>query len=219
MKRAAPTRAVVFDFDGTLIDSLSFVLQALGHAIGPYGTPPTMEIFPQLGGPPESFIPKLLNDPRHVPAVVDRMAEFHRTNGHLLQPFPGAVPMLRRLQARGIRLGLWTGRDRTSTDFLLGHHGLGEFFGATVCGDDLPSHKPEPAGLKRILTALGVRPAEALLVGDSDVDVAGGVAGGVDTLLIGHGREVEAGIRAQCLQVMPSPEEAYAEILSLVETA
>lgn len=216
MQRTSPRQAVVFDLDGTLLDSLSLVLQALGHALAPYGPAPTMQIFPRLGGPPERFIRELVADPRHVPVVVERMAEFHRTHGHRLKPFPGVRPMLERLRARGVPLGLWTGRDRHSADWLLGQHGLAGFFGAIVCGDDLPTHKPDPEGLRRILDRLGTTPGEALLVGDSDVDVLGGTACGVATLLIAA-REVDAAVRTHCWQVAASPEEAYTAVLARVE--
>ena len=73
MSRTAPTEAVVFDLDGTLVDSLPLVLQAISYAIEPFGPlRPTMEIFARLGGPPERFMPGLLNDPRDTPAALAR---------------------------------------------------------------------------------------------------------------------------------------------------
>ena len=78
MSRTSPTDAVVFDLDGTLVDSLPLVLQAITHAIAPFGPlRPTMEIFARLGGPPERFMPGLLNDPRDTPAALARMEKFH----------------------------------------------------------------------------------------------------------------------------------------------
>lgn len=217
MSRTAPTTAVVFDLDGTLVDSLPLVLQAITHAIEPFGpVRPTMEIFARLGGPPERFMPGLLNDPRDTPAALARMERFHRENHQMIRPFGGVGVVLEKLRTRGIALGIWTGRDRETTDWLLHHHGLTPYFSTVVCGDDLPSHKPDPAGLSEILVRLGVSPGETLYVGDADVDVLGGVACQVDTVLIRHSREVDADIRAKSWRTVDSPVEAYEVVLACV---
>jgi HAD superfamily hydrolase (TIGR01509 family) len=216
-RRRAPPRAVVFDFDGTLIDSLPLVLAAITHAVEGHGPRPTMEIFAGLGGPPERFLGPLLHDGRHLPMALERLAAFHRENSHLMQPFAGAGAALDALRAAGVRVAVWTGRDRTSAQRLLAQHGWQGRFAAFVCGDDLDTHKPDPAGLRAILRALDVAPAEALLVGDADVDVLGGAAAGVATLMIHHGRAVAAEVAARAWRLAASPAEAYAVVLGLLE--
>lgn len=217
MSRTAPTAAVVFDLDGTLVDSLPLVLQAITHAIEPFGpSRPTMEIFARLGGPPERFMPGLLDDPRNTPAALVRMEAYHRENHHLIRPFDGAGAVLEKLRAKDVALAIWTGRDRETTDWLLQHHGLTPYFDAVVCGDDLPSHKPDPAGLREILLRLEVPARETIFVGDADVDVLGGAACNVDTLLIRHAREIEHEIRAKSWRTVTSPVEAYELVLACV---
>ena len=209
-------KAVVFDLDGTLVDSLPLVLRAIGHALEPFGPRPTKEIFARLGGPPARFLATLLDDVRNVPTALRRMDEYHRENAHLIRPFAGVDRLLGRLQSNNVHLGLWTGRDRESTDELLRTHQLERFFDAVMCGDDLPSHKPDPAGLREIIRRLDVRPDETLFVGDADVDVLGGVAAGVGTVLIEHDRVVDPEIRAQSWQTVDSPEAAFAMLLQWV---
>ncbi len=216
MKRRPPPRAVIFDFDGTLIDSLPLVLAAITHAVEGHGPKPTMEIFAGLGGPPERFLGPLLHDERHLPVALGRLAAFHRENSHLLRPFAGADGALAALRSAGVRTAVWTGRDRQSAERLLALRGWAGQFGACVCGDDLPSHKPDPAGLRAILRALAVAPEEALFVGDADVDVLGGAAAGVDTLMIHHGRTVPPEVAARAWRLAASPPEAYATVLGLV---
>jgi beta-phosphoglucomutase-like phosphatase (HAD superfamily) len=80
-------RAVVFDLDGTLMDSLTLVLAAITHAIEPFGGRPTMDIFARLGGPPERFMGALVKQPEDVPTAVARMEDYHRANGHLIRPY------------------------------------------------------------------------------------------------------------------------------------
>lgn len=215
MSTAVPPRLVVFDLDGTLIDSLSLVLEAIAHALEPFAPQrPTREIFAHLGGPPEKFLPAFLNDLRHLPEAMARMDAFHRENTHLIRPFEGVAALLDQLRARGVQTAIWTGRDRVSCEWLLREHGLTKRFATVVCGDDLPTHKPAPEGLREILRRLGVKPEEALFVGDADVDVLGGTACGVDTILIRHDRQVEAHIVSRSWQTAATPAEAFRLVLT-----
>ena len=92
--RPTPLRAVVFDLDGTLVNSLPLVLASIAHALEPFGGKPTMDIFAKLGGPPERFLPLLLSDPKHAPEALARMDAYHHANNHLVQVFEGAAAML-----------------------------------------------------------------------------------------------------------------------------
>lgn len=213
MTRPLPVKAVVFDLDGTLVDSLPLVLAAIAHAIEPHGVPPTMDIFATLGGPPERFLGELLGDAKHVPVAMARLQSYHHENSHLIQPYSGAIEVLQRLRAGGTQLAIWTGRDRTSAEGLLRQHQMEHLFAAVVCGDDLTSHKPDAAGLVEIMRRLGVSAGETLFVGDADVDVLGGAACGVDTVLIRHGRTVEKAIIALAWRIVASPAGAF-EVVS-----
>lgn len=209
MKRSTPLRAVLFDFDGTLINSLPLVLASIGHALEPFGGSATMDVFAKLGGPPERFLPLLLSDPKHAPEALARMDAYHRANNHLVEIFEGAAAMLEALRGAGVRTGIWTGRDRASTRELLESLRLAGHFSAVVCGDDLPTHKPDPDGLRELLRRLDVRPEQAVYVGDADVDVLGGRACGVDTILIRHAREIADDILTQSWHHVTTPAEAF----------
>lgn len=219
MTRRTRVRAVVFDFDGTLVNSLPLVLKSIAHALEPFGGRPTMDIFARLGGPPEKFLPLLLDRPDHVPEALARMDAFERSNSHLVEVFAGAPAMLDALRGAGVRTAIWTGRDRASTERFLGRLGLQGHFATVVCGDDLPTHKPDPAGLTEIIRRLDVSPAEALFVGDADVDVLGGRASGVDTVLIRHAREIAAEIAAQSWRTVDTPAEAFSLVVRCVAPA
>ena len=218
MSGTTAPRAVVFDFDGTIIDSLPLVLAAITHAIEPFGARPTMDIFARLGGPPARFMTNLVADLQNVPAALERMERYHRENVHLVRPYSGVHEHLDRLTRVGLKLALWTGRDRASCEWLLEEHRLRSYFSTVVCGDDLSTHKPEPEGLREILRRLEVRAEETLLVGDADVDVLGGVACGVDTVLIRHEREIGRGVAEQSWRTVASPAEAFEVVLARVTT-
>ena len=126
--------------------------------------------------------------------------------------FAGARELLAELQARGVKLGVWTGRDRLSTERIIAAHGFGGFFSAIVCGDDLATHKPDPAGLLHAVKLLGVAPEEAIFLGDADGDVLGGHAAGVHTIFIHHGRTAPAHIHSRAAEVVARPSEVYAAV-------
>ncbi len=209
MSPADAPRAVVFDLDGTLVDSLPLVLAAITHALEPCGARPTMEIFAKLGGPPERFIPELVPDPAQVPEVLGRLTRFFIENEHLIVPFAGARELLGELAAAGIACAVWTGRDRFSTERLMARHALGALLPHVVCGDDLPSHKPDPEGLRALLERVGAPAEAALMVGDADVDILGGAECGTETCLIRHARVVESRVLARARHVVETPADAY----------
>jgi phosphoglycolate phosphatase-like HAD superfamily hydrolase len=218
MSRDHPTQAVVFDLDGTLLDSLPLVLRAFSHALSPFGGQPTMDMFATLGGPPEKVFPSLIADASHVPAAMRRLHEFNRENHHLIVPFTGATALLGELRARGVATAIWTGRDRFSTEHLLELHGLHDLVATVVCGDDLPTHKPDSAGMTEILRRLQRQPHEVLYVGDADVDVLGGTGAGVDTILIGRARILSEEVSQRAWRTVESPFEAYEWILRCTAT-
>lgn len=154
----------------------------------------------------------LVSDPAQVPEALRRMYSFHHDNFHLIRPYDGAAGLLEELGGRGVRVGIWTGRDRASTDVLMRRHGLAGQLSAVVCGDDLPTHKPDPAGLQEVLRQLEAEEGESLLVGDADVDVLGGHACGVDTMLIRHDRQISPAILAKSWRVVAAPADAYREV-------
>ena len=208
---AARIRAVIFDLDGTLVDSMPLVLEAFAYALAPYRPDlDTDGIFHRLGGPPERTLRELIGNEDDAAEAMRRLATFGFDDGAKVRPFPGMHAMLAGLYARGFQLAIWTGRDRRTTEAILNAHALNGLFSVSVCGDDLPTHKPNPAGLREILARLDVRPGEALYAGDADADVLGGAEAGVRTVLITHGRKVDPEVTAKAWGQVDTPAEAYA---------
>ena len=135
---------------------------------------------------------------------------------HLLELFEGVGTMLDSLSQRGVKIAVWTGRDRQTTEELVRLLRLENRFATLLCGDDLPTHKPDPAGLREIMRRLGVTPSETLFVGDADVDVLGGHACGVDTILIRHAREIAEEVIAKSWHAVLTPAEAFAVVVRCV---
>jgi HAD superfamily hydrolase (TIGR01549 family) len=207
---SVPIRAVVFDLDGTLLDSMPLVLRAYAHALEPFHPPLTEgALRARLGGPPERIFERLLNDSGHVTGALRRLEGFGAENWPLIEPFAGMNDLLRDTAAAGVRLAVWTGRERESTTWLLRKHGIAEYLATFLCGDDLPTHKPEPAGLIAVLDRLGVAREEAVFVGDAEVDLMAGAGVGVRTMLITHDLEVNPALKGQAWRIARNPAEAY----------
>ena len=185
------------------------------HAVAPY-LPPMSEadMMARFGGPPAKTFATLLGDPGRAAEAVRRFEDYHAAHADEVRLFVGARALLDALRRRGHALALWTGRDRASTEQLLATHGLAGLVDTMVCGDDLPTHKPDSAGMREILQRLGRTADETLYVGDAEADVQAGVAAGVRTLFIRHGREVVADLLAQAWCVTETPEAAYAAVVA-----
>ena len=208
--RLSPPRAVVFDLDGTLVNSMPMVMRAFAHALQPFRPDMTeQELFGRLGGPPLRMFQDTLGDEAKAEQAMQRMVQYGRANWHEIQPFADAHMMLNDLQRANQSLALWTGRDRSSTQMILSEQNL-PGLREVVCGDDLQTHKPHPEGLQTLLRRLAVESSETIYVGDADVDVLAGAELGVPVILIRHHREIEATVAAKAWHVVETPAEAYA---------
>jgi HAD superfamily hydrolase (TIGR01509 family) len=200
---------VVFDLDGTLLDSMPLVFEGLAAAVEPFRPrPDRVEIMGVLGGPSKDCVRRLLGGREHLAAALAAYLEFLRQHEDLVRPFRGVRTLLRDLRAAAVRLGIWTGRERESTMTRLRALSLDRQFDALVCGDDLASHKPDPAGLLQIIRRWRLAPQEVLFVGDSDQDLAGAAAAGVPMLAIHHHRRIAPVLLRHPLAVVATPAEA-----------
>ena len=184
--------AVLFDWDGTLIDSGDILLQCW-HAVTTrvLGAPfPVTEEdrrkFLSMRGA-DSF-PLLSDDPAVVEALDSGFTDAYLELAPLhVRPQAGSHELLRALRSQGVALGVVTSKTRLRFDRDLEICGMTGVFDVVVTGDDVATAKPDPEGVAAALAALGV-PAEASwMVGDGPVDVRAGRAGGVRTVGISHG--------------------------------
>lgn len=209
-------RGIVFDLDGTLVDTMPLVVRAVAYALEPFmAPPPPEEIYRRVAGPVDRCLAALLGGESHVPEAARRLrayAEGHRSDVDL---FPGAVTVLDELRARGFLLALWTGRDERSATAILQRHDLRRRFTDCIFGDTLETHKPDPAGLHRLAEVLGVPAGDLLMVGDAEVDVLGANGAAAQALLIHDGRKVSPEILAMQPELAASPTVAYRRLREL----
>jgi HAD superfamily hydrolase (TIGR01549 family) len=205
-----PVRGVIFDLDGTLLNSMPLVFQAYAHAVSPFVEALSDDEWRvHMGGPPERILERVLGQPSQVGEALIRLNDYGSVHWRRIQAFEGMKALLDDCSLAGVPVGVWTGRERESTEVLLDEHGIRERLTACICGDDFASHKPDPAGLSAALRALEIEPAAALFIGDADVDVLAGAALGVRTVLITHGLRLDSEVQSRAWRVVDRPMEAY----------
>ena len=218
MRRPAPQyRGVVFDLDGTLLDTMPGVLEGLARAVTPYRPrPDRREVLASLGGPSDVCLFRLLGGRRQVAAALAAYQHFLEEHEERARLFPGARRLVGDLDRAGIPLGLWTGRERRLTLARLRGAGLDRHFDVLVCGDDLASHKPDPAGIRRIVRRWKLKPSQVLFVGDTQQDLDGGRAAGVAVVAIHPDPSLAPPLRGRPEMTTASPAEAYAWVRAAV---
>lgn len=170
-------RLVVFDVDGTLVDSQHHIHAAMGHAFTDSGLPaPSLEQVHTIVGlslplAVGRLAPDLARD--RLEAVVEAYKNVW-TSQRLREDaplFPGAADCLARLRARGdILLGVATGKGRRGLDVMVQNHALHDAFVTLQCADGHPS-KPHPSMLRAAMAEAGVGPADTMMIGDTSFDI------------------------------------------------
>ena len=186
--------SLIFDLDGTLIDSAADIAAAANAVLQEAGAPPLPagRVLNMVGG----GAPKLLerafgaaNVPIEDPeALLDRfLVHYHTGRVNRTLPYPGVTGLLRRLRRAGHPMAVCTNKPRRATDAILNRLGWSNLFNVVVAGDDLPVKKPHPAPVHAILQLLQARADRTLFVGDSGVDVKAARAAGVSVAVLAHG--------------------------------
>ncbi len=185
---------LVFDLDGTLVDSAGDIAAAVNLALAEQGRRPISEAEARLiiGDGAAVLMSRALSltaeDPGdHPRALKTFLAHYLSAVDERTQVYPGVHETLARLGARGHRMGVCTNKPIGPTLRLLDALGLEEHFQAVVGGDTLPVRKPDPAPALETLARLGARPEQATFIGDSAVDVETAAAAGLAMVLVSWG--------------------------------
>lgn len=176
---------IVFDLDGTLIDSAQDIAGAANATLAEVGARPLSvdEARGFVGSGAVVFVERMalardLPDPG---PLVPRFVHHYERAVHDTVIYPGVEDALATLKAQGHGLGLCTNKPDRPTRAVLAHLGWESLFGTVFTGDSLPQRKPDPAPLLAALRVLGEGPA--IYVGDSEVDAETGARAGVPFLL------------------------------------
>jgi pyrophosphatase PpaX len=189
MMQDVPTRdpmAILFDLDGTLVDTVPFILAAVRHAFDGYGRCPTdAEWIAGIGTPLRSQLAGFARRPEDVEPLFARYrAYWLAQHDAMTRCFPGVVEVVSTLAARGHPLGVVTAKIEDGAHRTLRHTGLDRHLRAVVGADSCARAKPDPEPVLLALSRLGARAEHALLVGDSPHDLVAGRRAGVRTAAV-----------------------------------
>lgn len=181
---------IVFDWDGTLLDSAGAIVQAIQAACRDLELPVPDDARARhviglgLIDAMRHAVPNLA--PERYPIIADRYRFHYLAGDHQLTLFAGVREMLTRLQAAGHILTVATGKSRHGLDRALDHSGLRPFFQATRCADECHS-KPHPQMLEELMAEFGVAAMSTVMIGDTSHDLLMARNAGVDSLGVTYG--------------------------------
>lgn len=180
---------IVFDLDGTLIDSAADIAAAANATLAEVGAPPLSveEARGFVGAGAVIFVERMARA-RQIADAASLVPSFvHHYARAVAQTeiYPGVEATLAQLKARGHRLALCTNKPQQPTQAVLAHLGWEAMFDAVFTGDSLPVRKPDPAPLLAALEALG--DGLAIYVGDGEVDAQTAQSAGVPFLIFTQG--------------------------------
>jgi phosphoglycolate phosphatase len=189
-------RLLVFDWDGTIIDSASTIAECIRSAAADLGLPVPSEerakhvIGLGLHDALRGTVPDLR--PERMPEFVERYRAHFRAGEEKMGLFAGMRELIEQLSARHT-LGIATGKSRRGLDRALEATGLRPYFRASRCADETQP-KPDPAMLLELMAELDVAADNALMIGDTTHDLEMARAAGVDALAVTYGAHGAAGL-------------------------
>ena len=189
-------RLVVFDLDGTLVDSSHDLTTGVNRMLASAGAPPLehAQVRSFVGEGARRLIEKAKNA-RGLAQDVDALlpvflAAYREVLLERTRLYPGIADLLARLAPR--RLAVLTNKPGDMSRAILSGLGVAHFFDWIWGAGDFPSRKPDPTGLQRLLAAAAVTPAEAAFIGDSAIDVRTARAAGVPAIGVTYGFHPES---------------------------
>ena len=194
-------RAVLFDVDGTLIDSNDAHARAWEDVFREEGYAARFaDVRPLIGMGGDKLLPKVIGvdaESERGKALGERRKQIFKERylPHL-EPFPGARQLLEKLRARGLTLVVATSAQEDELGGLLDQAGVADMFAETTSSSDASNSKPDPDIIQAALArAGGTAPADALMVGDTPYDVEAAARAGVGTVAVRSGGWDAAALR------------------------
>lgn len=188
-------RGIIFDLDGTLLDTAGEIVSAMNRTLEEMGLAPlkASRIQALIGRGVRSLVERALAEAHggaliQVDRAVERFeAHYAQTVGTDARLFPGAMPGLKRFALAGIPMGVVTNKPRFFTEMLLERAEVKPLFKVLVAGDDGIARKPQGDMLEAACREMGTRPADTLMLGDSDNDVLAARAAGCPVWCVPYG--------------------------------
>lgn len=197
MKFPIEIKAIAFDLDGTLVETLPDLHESAVRMLAQLGRPPVPESMVRacVGDGVDRLVKRLLTgEPDGEPdaALLEMAAENFRSHYAAVltrasHPFDGVISALENLRRRGFKLACVTNKPARFTEPLLEGLGLSEYLDLVLSGDSLPRKKPDALPLLHTARAFLIEPAQLLMIGDSPVDTGAARAAGCPVFCVPYG--------------------------------
>lgn len=177
-------KAIIFDFDGTLANTLPICFEAFRHVFKAFDHKNLTdnEIKAMFGPSETGIIRNNLLHPQKEDAIACYYEKYSELHKNLVTSNDEILALLTFLKESAIKLGIFTGKAKRSLDISLQALKMDGLFDVIITGDDVRKPKPDPEGLLKALSFLGVDHDEAIYVGDSDADIVAGLQANVYTI-------------------------------------
>jgi pyrophosphatase PpaX len=183
----AAIRTVLFDLDGTLIDSVRLILDSYHHTLAAHGLPPRSdeEWLAGVGTPLTAQFAAWRDDPGTLEMLIATYREYNlKHHDRMVTVYPGVVEVVRTLKDRGLATGLVTSKNRSGALRGLTLAQLEALMDVLVCADEVENPKPHPEPVEKAVKLLAADPRTTVYVGDSVHDMRSGRAAGVRTAAV-----------------------------------
>lgn len=202
----AAIRGVVFDLDGTLVDSYEAIAASLNHARARFALPalPVAQVRRTVGRGLERLVADLLGADRVVEGVRLFREHYADTFRGMTRALPGSLETLRELHGRGYRMAVASNKPARFGEPILADAGMLPFLVSVQGPDRSGTTKPEPTMVRNCLRAMGLRAEEGLYVGDMVLDVETAARAGLPVALVGGGSSPLEALKNTGQRVLPS---------------
>jgi HAD superfamily hydrolase (TIGR01509 family) len=178
-------RTIVFDFDGTIANTLPLIYRTFNAVLEPRigRNLPDAEIRSHFGPPDQVILGRYVGAVEQAAAFAEYIERYRRDHQEHVYVYDGIHDLLEAAKADSIRVGVMTGKSRVTAKISFHALGIDNLIDVLVAGDDVTNPKPHPEGVLRALAELGHNPEEpGAMVGDSAADVYAGRGAGLTTI-------------------------------------
>lgn len=194
----AKIRGLLFDLDGTLVDSYAAITASVNYVRRLYGKGPLSleEVKEKVGWGLENLLAKVVPGAPKEEAARAFKAHHAKVMYAKTKLMPGVAETIPVLFRAGLKLGVVSNKPEEFVRALLSHFGLASFFAVMLGPESAPQPKPHPAPLLKALEKMGLSPAEALYVGDMTVDIEAARRAGMRVWVVATGSHTRAALAA-----------------------
>ncbi len=209
---------IIFDLDGTLIDSSKDIAWAANKTLDlfGYGVRDIEEIKENIGWGVKSLLEKLMPGlkPERIMEARDKFLDFY--GSHLLVRtclYPGVKDMLAHFQEKGKKMAVVTNKPAGFAEKILKELEMSAYFITIVGGDSFLNRKPHPEPVEKVLDLSGVKPEKAVIVGDSPLDCEAGRRAGTATVGVTYGYRSKTELEEACCDMIIEKIEELKNVL------